>query len=276
MAAAMRRSAFIFFLAAATTVSAQWLEYPTAGVPRTSDGRANLAAPAPRAPDGNPDLSGIWMPEGDPSLGDSDPPPRYFLDIFGRLTPKTIPAELQPSAAQVYARNRDSVGKLNPASNCLPRGVPWADATPSPYKILQMPGLVVVLYEENTTFRQIFTDGRPHPMDPQPTWLGYSTGKWEANTLVVDTAGFNDRSWLDTFGAPHSEKLHLIERFRRRDFGHMEIEISIDDPKTYVKPLMFKQNVRLLPDTELLENFCENEKDAKHTVGSAADREFTK
>jgi hypothetical protein len=217
------------------------------------------------------------MPEGDPSLGDPpDPPPRHFLDIFGRLTPKTIPAELQPSAAQIYVRNRDSVGRLNPASNCLPRGVPWADSTPFPYKILQMPGLVVILYEENTTFREIFTDGRPHPMDPQPTWFGYSTGTWKANTLVVDTTGFNDRSWLDTFGAPHSDKLRLIERFRRRDVGHMEIEISIDDPKTYTKPVVFTQNVRLLLDTELLEKSCENEKDVKHMVGSAADREITK
>jgi hypothetical protein len=273
----MRRSAFIFFLAAVTTVSAQWLGHPTAGIPRTADGKADLAAPAPRAADGKPDLSGLWMPEGDPSLGDPpDPPPRYFLDVFGRLTPKTIPAELQPSAAQIYVRNRDSVGKLNPASNCLPRGVPWADTTPFPYKILQMPGLVIILYEENTTFRQIFTDGRPHPTDSQPTWLGYSTGKWDANTLVVDTTGFNDRSWLDTFGAPHSDKLHLIERFRRRDVGHMEIEISVDDPKTYIKPVVFTQNLRLLPDTELLENFCENEKDVKHMVGSAADREITR
>jgi len=216
------------------------------------------------------------MPEGDRSLKEPDPPPKYFLDIFERFTPQKIPAELQPAGAQIYARNRDNVGRLNPASNCLPRGVPWADSTPSPYKILQMPGLVVILYEENTTFRQIFTDGRKHPMDPQPTWLGYSIGTWEADTLVVDTSGFNDRSWLDTFGAPHSDALHLIERFRRRDIGHMEIQISIDDPKTYTKPLVFTQNVRLLPDTELLENFCENERDAKHTVGSAADREFTK
>ena len=271
----MRRSALLTLVAAAT-ISAQWLGYPTAGVPRTADGKADLAAPTPRTVDGKPDLSGLWMPEGDTSLAEEDPPPKYFLDIFGRLNPKVIPAELQPSAAQIYARNRDSVGKLNPASNCLPRGVPWADSTPFPYKILQLPGLIVILYEENSTFRQIFTDGRPRPTDPQPTWLGYSIGKWESNALVVDTTGFNDRSWLDTFGAPHSDALHLAERFRRRDFGHMEIEISIADPKTYTKPVVFTQNLRLLPDTELLENFCENERDVKHMVGSAAERQFAK
>ena len=139
-----------------------------------------------------------------------------------------------------------------------------------------MPGLLVILYEENTTFRQIFTDGRRPPVDPQPTWLGYSTGKWESDGLVVETTGFNDRSWLDTFGAPHSDKLHLIEKFRRRDMGHMEIAISIDDPKTYVKPVVFTLNTRLLPDSELLENFCENERDVKHMVGSASEREFPK
>jgi hypothetical protein len=266
----------MLLLVSFATASAQWLAYPTAGIPRTADGKVDFAAPVQRAADGKPDLSGLWLAEGDATLGESDPPPRRFLDIFGRLTPQKIPAELQPAAAQIYLRNRDNVGTFNPASNCLPRGVPWADSTPFPYKILQMPGLVVILYEENTTFRQVFTDGRQHPIDPQPTWLGYSIGKWEADTLVVETSGFNDRSWLDTFGAPHSDVLRLIERFRRRDIGHMEIEISIDDPKTYNKPLVFTQNVRLLPNTELLENFCENERDVKHIVGSAAAREFGK
>jgi hypothetical protein len=227
----------LLFLAAMTAVPAQWLNYPSAGSPRKADGKVDLAAPAPRTADGNPDLSGIWIPEGDPSLGEQDPPPRFFLDIFGRLTPKTVPPELQPSGAAIYTRNRDNLGQRNPATNCLPRGVPWADTTPSPYKILQMPGLVVVLYEEGTTFRQIFTDGRRYPADSQPAWMGYSTGKWESNALVVDTAGFNDQSWLDTFGAQHSESMRVTERFRRRDFGHMEVEITINDPHLHFPDL---------------------------------------
>jgi len=269
------RMGLIFFLSL-SALPAQWLGYPTAGIPRKPDGTPNLTAQAPQTPNGQPDLSGLWMPEGDPTLGGPDPLPRFFLDIFGRLTPKIVPAELIPAAAQIYVRNRDNVGKLNPAYNCLPRGVPWADTTPSPYKILQLPGLVVILYEERTTFRQIFTDGRTHPADAQPSWLGYSIGKWESDTLVVETKGFNDRGWLDTFGAPHSDELHLTERFRRRDFGHMAIAISIDDPKTYTKPVVFTQNVRLIPDSELLEDFCENERDVKHMTGSAAEREFGK
>jgi hypothetical protein len=125
-----------------------------------------------------------------------------------------------------------------------------------PYKIIQAATLIVVLHENNTDFRQIFMDGRSHPVDPNPTWMGYSIGSWEGDTLVVDSIGFNDQSWLDRSGHPHSESLHVIERFRRLDFGHMDIQITIDDPKTYTRPLTFTQPQALLPDTELLEHFC--------------------
>ncbi len=140
-----------------------------------------------------------------------------------------------------------------------------ADATPFPSKIVQTPGEVVVFNELDGTYRQIYTDGRKHTPDPQPSWLGYSVGRWEADTLVVDTVGFNDKSWLDALGHPHSEALHLTERFHRRDFGHMDLEIMIDDPRMYTRPFRIKYAQRLLPDTDLLENVCtENEKDRTH------------
>jgi hypothetical protein len=131
-----------------------------------------------------------------------------------------------------------------------------------------MPTEVVILYETSNVFRQIFTDGRPLPKDPQPTWLGYSVGRWEKDTLVVETVGFNDRSWLDgDKGRPHSDAMRVTERFRRPDVGHLEIQVTIDDPKAYSKTWTVKQSLHLLPDTELLENICENERDTEHLVG---------
>jgi hypothetical protein len=150
----------------------------------------------------------------------------------------------------------------------MPPAVPRINVSNHPFKILQMPGLVAILYETSNTFRQIFIDGRPLPKDPQPTWLGYSVGKWEGDTLVVETNGFNDRNWLDgDKGHPLSDALRVTERFRRIDFGHLEILVTIDDSKAYTKPFTVKESLNLLPDTELLENICENEKDEEHLVG---------
>jgi hypothetical protein len=128
--------------------------------------------------------------------------------------------------------------------------------------------VIALLYEQYTRFRQIFIDGRKPPNDPQPSWLGYSVGKWDGDSLVVDTAGFNDRTWLDAFGHPHSEAMRVTERFQRRDFGHMDVQITVDDSKMYTRPFTIKINQRLLPDTDLIESVClENEKDRAHIVG---------
>ena len=148
--------------------------------------------------------------------------------------------------------------------------MPIVEIAPAPYKILQTPRMIAMLYERDTTFRQVYTDGRKLPEDPQPTWLGYSVGKWDGDSLVVDTTGFNDRGWLDARGHTHSEALHITERFHRLDFGHMEVQMTIDDPQTYHRPFTIKLKQHLLPDTDVLEAFCaENERDLPHIEASS-------
>lgn len=259
---------------AALCAHGQWVNHPTPGGSRTRDGKLNLSAPAPRA-NGKPDLSGVWQAEPAPieflmsalpgglnGLGE-DPPSKYFLNILADFKPEEAP--LQPAAAAAFAKHAQSMGAGLPVTRCLPAGVPLGDLVPIPIKLVQTPGLLLMLYEHDTSFRQIFTDGRKHPVDPQPSWLGYSVGKWEGDTLVVDTLGFNDQSWLDAFGHTHSDAMRVIERFRRRDFGHLDVEITITDPKTFTKPVTIKFTELLVPDTELLESFCaENEKDVNH------------
>jgi hypothetical protein len=252
----MFRTTVALLILAVLPAMAQWLDWKTPGTPRLPDGKPNLAAPAPRAPDGKPDLSGIYQAANG----------RYFQDIAAGLRPEDFP--IQPWAAALARRREEQNRKDDPYSHCLPPGVPRINVANRPLKILQMPGLVVILYETSNVFRQIFIDGRPLPKDPQPTWLGYSAGRWDGNTLVVDSTGFTDRNWLDgDKGHPVSDALHVTERFRRADFGHLEILVTLDDPKTFTKPWTIKQSLNLLPDTELLENICENEKDSEHLVG---------
>ncbi len=232
----------------------QWLNYPTAGIPRTKDGKANLAAPAPKLADGTPDLSGIWM---EPGL-------KYLINVAADL--KEVP--FQPWAEAEYKKRVDTLGKDDPNNLCLPSGYPEKDAVTSPWKIVQTPGLVIILYESRTIFRQIFTDGRKLPVDPNPNWQGYSIGHWDGDTLVVETAGSNGKAWMDTNGHPVTDALKLTERFHRRDMGHLDLEITIDDPKAYTKPWTVKQVANLQPDTELLEYICEeNNRDVGHFVG---------
>jgi hypothetical protein len=235
---------------------AQWLQYPTKGIPRTPDGKPNLSAPAPKAPDGKPDLTGIWQPNT-----------KYLVNLAADLKPEEVP--LQPWAAAVLKeRQALTHAKEESNANCLPPGVPRISSAPFPYKIIQAPGEVMILYEAFGTFRQIFTDGRELPKDPQPAWLGYSVGHWEADTLVVDTIGFNGKTWLDQSGHPQTEAGHVTERYRRRDFGHMEVRITIDDPKAYTKPWTITEDPHLVADTDLLEYVCnENEQDLKHLGG---------
>jgi hypothetical protein len=158
--------------------------------------------------------------------------------------------------------------KDHPGVRCLPSGFPEKNFVPAPYKILHMPGLIVFLYESRTIYRQVFMDGRPHPADPNPAWQGYSIGRWEGDTLVVETTGFNGLAWLDMSGHPATDALRVTERFTRRDFGHMDLRITIDDPKAYTRPWTVSADVRLLPDDELIEHICqENNRDLAHMVG---------
>jgi hypothetical protein len=244
----------IFLVMAAAPASAQWIRVTLPGTPRTADGTPNLSAPAPMTPDGRPDLSGIWRAaEG-----------KYLQNITEDLP--EVP--FQPWAAKLYNDRAGNLAKGRPTERCLPHGVPDAMMVRSgPWKIVQTPRLTLILFEEMNHYRQVLTDGRGFPKDPNPAWFGYSIGKWEGDAFVVETTGFNDQTWLDDPGHPHTDALHVFERFRRRDFGHLEIDITIDDPKAYTKPWTVTARFDLLPDTELIENICENEKDAQHMVG---------
>jgi hypothetical protein len=245
----------VVVLCGSSSFAAQWLKHPSAGIPRTPDGKPDLAAATPRLPDGKPDLSGIW--EGTR---------KYLLNIAADLKPEDVP--LLPWAAALRKERQENFGKDRPDARCLPSGVPKITVVPNPFKIVQTPALVLILYEAYTTYRQIFTDGRMLPPDPNPTWMGYSVGRWDGDTLVVETSGFNDKTWIDDSGYPHTDALRVTERYRRRDVGHLEIQVTIDDPKAYSRLCTVTEDARLLPDTELLEFVClENEKDLPHLVG---------
>jgi hypothetical protein len=234
---------------------AQWANVPPTAIPRTPDGKPNFSAPAPRLPDGKPDLSGIWNPP---------PPPGYLRDLAKDLK-EEVP--FQPWAKALYDERAAGLHWTEePDANCLPQGVPKVLVAPAPWRIVQTPGIIFFVHEAFNLWWQVFMDGRqfvPHP-DVNPTWHGYSTGKWEGDTLVVETRGFNGRIWLDQLGKPSTEALHVTTRFRRKDFGHMDIQITIDDPQAYTKPWTVTAEVTLMPDTELLEFIClENEKDTR-------------
>jgi len=241
-------------------VYAQWVKVPARGIPRGPDGKPNLSAPAPRLSDGHPDLSGVWEPNGN----------RYAVNIARDLKPEDVP--FQPWARALAAERADgSRSGEDPTANCLPPGVPHIIASPPPWRLVQTPEYVVIVHELMTTWRQIFLDGRELAEDFTPSWMGYSTGKWEGDTLVVDTKGFNGKTWLDQLGKPTTDSLHVVERFRRKDFGHLDIQITIDDPKAYTKPWTVTEEVHLLPNTELLEFICnENNLDVKHLPGAPA------
>jgi hypothetical protein len=234
-------------------LAAQWVTYPTPGIPRTKDGKPNLSAPAPRTPDRKPDFSGIW----------EAPTPKYLEN----LAADGVEVSMLPWAANVYQERQENFSKDSPSSFCLPHSVTDFDAHFTPKKLIQLPGVVVLLFESYHSYRQIFTDGRPLPENREPAWFGYSVGKWEGDTLVVNTAGINEKTWLDDGGHPHSDALRIIERFRRPDFGHMQVEVTIDDPKAYAKPWTAKIPWVLVPDTELLDWVCENNRDREHMVG---------
>ena len=228
---------------ATAPAGAQWDSYPWKNVPRTADGKVDLNAPARRMADGKPDLSGFWMPEN---------AVKHLLNLAADLKPEDVP--LQPWARDLYNERIENNGKDHPGVRCLPSGIPEKNNIPDGLKLVHTPDLVVLLHESRTIYRQIFTDGRPLPKDPQPTWMGYSVGKWDKDTLVVDTIKQNGKTWLDMRGLPATERLHVTERFSRPTVGRMDIDVTIDDPQAYTKPWNVKLTWRLIPDTDLIEH----------------------
>ena len=276
-------------VALAPSLGAQWPSYPTPGVPRTADGKPILDAPAPRSPDGKVDFSGIWEirfggggagggggrgrgagAAGAPATPAPPPDPNaipvsQFFEVAGR----GYPLPLQPWAAELKKKRMADNSKDNPDVWCLPIGLMQYHNHPQPRQIVQTKNLILITYESNYGLRYIYMDGRPAPNnDPTPWWFGYSRGRWEGDTLVVETTNFRGdekAGWLDVNGSPYTEALKMTERFRRPNFGSLEIDITIDDPKAYTKPFTVRVNQRIMVDSEMIEFICnENEKSTHH------------
>ena len=271
-------------------LAAQWLKYPTAGVPRKTDGKVDMSAPGPRMPDGKPDFSGIWT-TGDAfdrrALGLSSP-----KDLPNPRDPNSSPAAQTPGdpaaivgsrqmanlgidlpgglpyrpwLAAIVKERTDNLAKDDPHIRCWPDNFIRAYGMPHLLEFVHKPGLLVMLNELNAGYREVFTDARPLPQDPNPTLQGYSSGKWSGDTLVIDTIGVRDDTWIDWNGSVLTEAAKVREQIRRPDFGHLEIEVTVDDPKAYTKPWTVKLRQRIVVDTELVDEMClENEQSLKH------------
>jgi hypothetical protein len=252
----------------AIPASAQWLHYRTPGIPRTADGKPNMSAPAPKTPDGKTDFTGIWRIMQRPS---TTPPPIVPSGTGNGGLKNFLPAgetiPFQPWAEELYKKRVATNGVGLPSELCLPHGLPGAMMIPIAFQIMQTPSQIAVLFEEFNYYRRIFMDGRSLPEVINRTWFGYSVGKWDQNTLVVDTIGFNDLTWIDISGYPHTESLYTTERFTRPDFGHMDLVVTIDDPKAYTKPWTPTLHFQLQADYEMIEHVCDNERDSIHMVG---------
>ncbi len=259
----MRTSLLV--LATCLPLAAQWLNHPDPRTPRTKDGKPRLTAPAPRI-NGKPDLSGVWQAQRTPpeefvaAMGadgaavqiDLYEVTKHSIDVFWGLPPDQQPT--RPDAARIFAFNIEHPND-NPNTSCLPNSIPTATMTMA-FKMTQSAQEIVVLHESGDPHRQIYLDGRSLPVDPQPSWMGYSTGKWDGDTLVVETVGITSRAWLDLAGHPRSETMRITERYRRRDFGHMDYEVTFNDPTYYTRPFGYKAQMELLPDTDVLEFVC--------------------
>lgn len=248
-------------LAILAPLQAQWLHQPTPGIPRTPDGKPNLAAPAPRTPDGKPDLSGLWNKIS----------PKYARNIAADLKP----GEIQPWAQALVKQRTEDLGKDYMNVLCVPLGPGYAtdaDSTGAEQlKIIQTPALILIL-NPDLTYRQIFLDGRVLETAPNPSFMGYSVGRWDGDTLVVESFGFNDRTWLDHDGHPHTEALRMTERYRRRDFGNLDLDVTLSDPAIYSRPWTVSVRAELAPDTEMIEWVCnENGSRLNHYIGKASD-----
>lgn len=273
------------------TVLAQWSAYRTPGIPRTADGKPDLNAPSPRTADGKPDLSGVWetapcMGCAPPDISGLGPPPArgrgagaapaaappggFVFGNIGAGLPGGAPP-YQPWAADLVKQRMADGSKDNPDAHCLPMGIMQLTSHPYPKKIVQTPAEVIVIYEgSGTSVRELFLDGRPLPdKDAEPWWNGYSTGRWEGDTLVVETSGFRDDGWLDVRGSPLTSAGKLTERFRRASYGYLQISVTIDDPKAYTKPFTSEVYNRIMPEHQLIEFVC-IDKDAAHYVGGSA------
>ena len=230
-----------------------WTKVPPSTIPCTADGKPNLSAPTPRLPDGKPDFSGVW-----------NPPTGYLRDLAKDLKD---PVPFQPSSKALYDERAAGLHwREEPDANCLPQGVPKVLLAPAPWRVVQTPERIFFVHEAFNLWWQVFMDGREFvsSKDVTPTWHGYSTGKWDGDTLVIDSRGFNGKVWLDQLGKPSTEALHVTTRLRRKDFGHMDIQITIDDPEAYTKPWTVNVEVGLQPNAELMEFIClENEKDTR-------------
>jgi hypothetical protein len=239
--------ATLIFAAGAMPAAAQWLDRPWPGIPRTADGKPNLAAPAPRGPDGKPDLTGIW----------NGPIPVTRPD----------PANAQPWVNDLFRQRQQEYHRGRPFFQCLPSG-PEADRFAAWKRVLQTPTVIAIL-NDNLTYRVIHMDGRELETNPAPSWMGDSVGRWEGDTLVVDSNGFNDKTWLNQHGLSHTEALRVSERYRRLDFGHLQVEVTFTDPGAYAKPWGFTANMTLAADTDMLEAVCE--RSSEHWAGTVSD-----
>lgn len=240
-----------------SAVSAQWDPFPWKNMPRTPDGKIDMKAPPRRMADGHVDLSGFWMPDDNV---------KHLLNLAADMKPEEIP--LTTWARSVYQERIDTNGKDHPGVHCLPSGIPEKENIPDGLKLVHTPDLLIFLYESRTIYRQVFTDGRSLPKDAEPTWMGYSVGRWEGDTLVIETIGQNGKTWLDMRGLPGTESLRVIERFTRPTIGTINIDVTIEDPMAYTKPWSAKLGWKLISDTDLIESICEeNSKDLPHMVG---------
>jgi hypothetical protein len=245
-----------------TPLAAQWLQHPTPGIPRTADGKPNLTAPPPRTADGKSDLTGLWDIPLDTAVG----------NIAVRNVGDLEPADVQPWAQALVQQRAENFGKDNPRYRCLPQG-PGYSTDGGMKRFLQTPAMIVIL-NEDLTYRQIFMDGRALETNPDPSWMGYSVGHWDKDTLVVESSGFNDRTWIHD-GYPHTEALRMTERYRRTDFGHLEIAVTFQDPGAYSKAWTVPVRAQLAADTEMLESVCNENGDTgqQHWVGKPSDDE---
>jgi hypothetical protein len=258
-------------------IHAQWPKFSPPGIPKTADGKVNMTAPAPRTADGKPDLSGVW----ETIPGRRPPGPQIAAEGTGELPPSGSifgnigdqiegGAPYQPWAAELVKKRMADNSKDNPDAHCLPMGVMQMTSHPYPKKIIQTPTEVIIIYEgSGTTVREVLMDGRALPSkdDVEPWWNGYSIGRWEGDTLAIDTTGFMDDGWLDVRGSPLTSAGKLTERIRRPNYGSLIIEVTVDDPKAYTKPFTATVNNRLLSDTQLIEFVCVD-KSAQHYVGA--------
>lgn len=269
----MKTTLLAVLLLASVPLSAQWPARRDPSLPRKADGTVNMTARAPRQ-DGRPVLNGVWLsrrdPLGTPGGVENDILPRYFVNV--NEDHKGPPTDgVTPAALPLFAARLKGLGVDDPIAHCKPAGIPRLVSFPNPVKIIETPGVVLMLYENDMTFRQVFTDGRTIPADADPAFMGYSVGKWEGQVFVVTSAGFRDRGWLDAMGRPHSDALRVTERYRRIDAGHMQVDVTITDPKTLIAPLTFTQHYELQADQDIIEYFCnDNEKDREHYVRPAA------